>query len=94
MKGTLYSIDFIVTKDDDLKLLELNTDTSFTDTALNSFNFDGFTNVLVSNGISNVHVVNKEFQNSFYLTISSSLQSNTSYSGSIEQTKGTYNLSN
>ena len=86
MKGTLYSADFILTSDDDLKLLELNTDTSFTDTALNSFNFDDFTNVLVSNGISNVHVVNKEFQNSFYLALSSSLQSNTSYSGSIEQT--------
>ena len=39
MKGTLYSADFIVTANDDVKLLELNTDTAFTDYALNNFNF-------------------------------------------------------
>lgn len=86
MKGTLYSADFIVTADDDVKLLELNTDTAFTDAALNNFNFSPLVDVLVSNGISNVHVVNKEFQNSFYTALSASLQSSVSYSGSIEQT--------
>lgn len=86
MKGTLYSADFIVTTDDDVKLLELNTDTAFTDSALNSFNFSPLIDVLVTNGIDNIHVVNKEFQNSFYTALSASLQSSTSYSGSIEQT--------
>jgi len=65
MKGTLYSADFIVTTNDDVKLLELNTDTAFTDSALNNFNFSPLIDVLVTNGIDNVHVVNKEFQNSF-----------------------------
>lgn len=86
MKGTLYSADFIVTTDNNVKLLELNTDTAFTDAALNNFNFTPLIDVLVSNNIGNVHVVNKEFQNSFYNALSSSLQSSTSYSGSIEQT--------
>ena len=86
MKGTLYSADFIVTTNDDVKLLELNTDTAFTDSALNNFNFSPLIDVLVTNGIDNVHVVNKEFQNSFYTSLSASLQSSTSYSGSIEQT--------
>ena len=83
MKGTLYSADFIVTTNDDVKLLELNTDTAFTDSALNNFNFSPLIDVLVTNGIDNVHVVNKEFQNSFYTSLSASLQSSTSYSGSI-----------
>lgn len=86
MKGTLYSADFIVTSDDTVKLLELNTDTAFTDAALNNFNFTPLIDVLVSSSISNVHVVNKEFQNSFYTALSSSLATSELYTGSIEQT--------
>jgi len=76
MKGTLFSADFVRTPLGDLKLLELNTDTAFTDSALEDFNFIAFNELLNSSGITEVHVIHKSFQENFVNALSESVSSN------------------
>ena len=58
MKGTLYTADFINTIDG-VKLLELNTDTAFTDSIIDGFDFQPLHTVLTDNSLSNIHVIYK-----------------------------------
>ena len=65
MKGTLFSADFAKDSNNNLRLLEINTDTAFTTAALAHVDFTEFINVLTSNDISEVHVIFKPFQRDF-----------------------------
>ena len=76
MKGTLFSADFVTTPQGDVKMLELNTDTAFTDSALNYFNFSLFNELLDSSSLTEVHVIYKSFQSNFVNALSESLSLN------------------
>ena len=66
MKGTLFSADFVIDESSNLRLLELNTDTAFVSVGLyNHFDFTDFFNLLSSNGITEMAVIHKHFQNNF-----------------------------
>lgn len=57
MKGTLFSADFIEDKNGDLRLLEVNTDTSVTN--LTQFDYTDFISLLETNNITKLTVVHK-----------------------------------
>lgn len=75
MKGTLFSADFIKDSSNNLRLLELNTDTGFISSSLSYFNFDPLKSVINANSISEFHVIYKSYANNFVTALSSSLQS-------------------
>ena len=60
MKGTLYSSNVVKNANGELKLLELNTDTTFPSASLSHLNWDGFIEYLESESIDSVHVIHKE----------------------------------
>ena len=76
MKGTLFSADFVKNPNEDIKLLELNTDTAFTNAALELFDFNPFIHLLESSSITDVHVVYKGYQSNFVDSLSQSLSLN------------------
>jgi hypothetical protein len=57
MKGTLFSADFIEDVNGDLRLLEVNTDTSVTD--FTYFDYSDFVSVLQANNITKLTIVHK-----------------------------------
>lgn len=59
MKGTLFSADFVKDSNDDLRLLELNTDTGITPSSLNYIDFIGFFNLLESFNINQLDIIYK-----------------------------------
>jgi hypothetical protein len=69
MKGTLFSADFVKDTNGNLRLLELNTDTSFTSGALHHTDFTDFINVLSTNNIDEVHVIYKEVNHSNFIEV-------------------------
>jgi hypothetical protein len=73
MKGTLFSADFVKDSSGNLRLLELNTDTAFTNGALNHVDFTEFINLISDNNINEVHVIYKEFHKNFIQSFSQSL---------------------
>jgi len=87
MKGTLYSADFIKTSDGDIKLLELNTDTAFVDSALNNFNYSEFIEILSGSLITEVHVIYKDYQESFINHLSESLNVSASFITTFNKTE-------
>lgn len=60
MKGTLFSADFVKDSNDNLRLLELNTDTGITSSMLNHVDFIGFFNLLESLNVNQLDVIYKE----------------------------------
>ena len=73
MKGTLISADFITDENDDLRLLEINTDTGFISASFSSLDFTELFNVFTSESIDTVHVIYKDFHLEFVDYFSSSL---------------------
>jgi hypothetical protein len=73
MKGTLFSADFVKDSSDNLRLLELNTDTGFSNGALNHVEFTSFIDLISTNNINEVHVIYKEFHKNFVNSLSQSL---------------------
>jgi len=60
MKATLFSADFVRTNNNDLRLLEVNTDTSIQGhLASSKLDFTDLISVITSNSITNVHVLYK-----------------------------------
>lgn len=76
MKGTLFSADFIKDANNDLKLLEINTDTGFISSTYDSIDLANFFTVLTDNNITEVHVIYKEFQSVFVDFLFDSITSN------------------
>lgn len=86
MKGTLYSADFIKDSEGNLRLNEFNTDTNFTVNAMNTFDLGPFSELLVSESISEVHIIYKSFQQELVDFISTSCGVLNLYTGSWEYT--------
>ncbi len=59
MKGTLFSADFIKDSSNNLRLLELNTDTSIVPEQIDDVNWTPFLDILSSNSITDLHVIYK-----------------------------------
>ena len=81
MKGTLFSSDFAVDGSDNLRLLEINTDTGFTSASFQHFDFTPLYNTWNSHSIAELHVIYKDHQLEFVNHLSSSIESE--YTGSI-----------
>lgn len=61
MKGTFFSADFVKDSSGNLRLLEVNTDTSISTSNLVHLDFSGFVTLLQDNSITRVAVVHKPF---------------------------------
>jgi hypothetical protein len=59
MKGTLFSADFVKDSNGDLRLLELNTDTSIVKNELSNLNLVEFSNILQTNNITELDIIYK-----------------------------------
>lgn len=80
MKGTLFSADFIKDSSNNLRLLELNTDTAILTEESSKINWTDFYSVLASNSISQIDVVYKPyFHDSFVQNFSASVAVSASF---------------
>ncbi len=59
MKGTLFSADFVKDSNDNLRLLELNTDTGIVENELSNLNLVEFSNILQTNNITILDIIYK-----------------------------------
>lgn len=59
MKGTLFSADFVTDKDNNLRLIEINTDTGIVNSQQSILDWTDFINILNTNSITDVDVVYK-----------------------------------
>ena len=59
MKGTFFSSDFVIDKDENLRLIEINTDTGAVASQTGSFDWTDFINILDTNNITKVDVTYK-----------------------------------
>ena len=59
MKGTLFSADFVKDNNGNLRLLELNTDTSIITGEVNNINWNGLIDVMETNSITKLDVIYK-----------------------------------
>ena len=80
MKGTLFSADFATDSSDNLRLLEINTDTGIPSAAFTYFDYSPLYPVWDSNTITEIHVIYKDFQSDFLNHFSSSIAAD--YTGS------------
>jgi hypothetical protein len=77
MKGTFFSADFIRDKNDNLRLIEINTDTGIVQSQAYTFDWTDFISVLSNNSITNVNVVYKyDIQYPIVKSLSDSLTAN------------------
>lgn len=83
MKGTFFSADFIKDNSEDLRLLELNTDTGFISSSYGMMDLSPFFTVLNDNSINEVHIIYKEFQSQFVNFLSQSISQNVTNVNSI-----------
>ena len=75
MNGTLFSSDFVVDAEGNERLLEINTDTGFTqDFINNNLSFTDLFSVFSSNNITEVVVIHKEFQREFVNKLKTDLE--------------------
>ena len=80
MKGTLFSADFIKDESNNLRLLELNTDTAISSNNLKYLNFDDLITVLESNSISKLTVIHKpDIHRRIVANLSQSIQTNAQF---------------
>jgi hypothetical protein len=76
MKATLFSADFVKDSNGNLKLLEINTDTTFVSSALDLIDYTELHGLISSSNIDVVNVIYKDFQRDFVTHFSQSLYSN------------------
>jgi len=79
MKGTLFSADFINDSNNNLKLLEINTDSGFVSASFGNYNFSELINTLSTNNITKIHVIHKSIQTEFVEFLSQSLNTDASF---------------
>ena len=76
MQGTLFSSDYVIDANGNERLIEINTDTAFTQEFIDSYiNLTDFINVLSSNNIAEVVVIYKDFQYNFVEKVEATLSS-------------------
>lgn len=94
MKGTLFSADFIEDLNGNLRLLELNTDTTISTGGLSHIDFTGFITMLSGSGINEVHVISKNWHSGIVSKLSQSLAESapfiTSFQNTLEQDSTIY----
>ena len=83
MKGTLFSADFIKDENNNLRLLEINTDTGFISSSYSNMDLSELYTLLTDNNINEVHIIYKEFQSQFVDFISESISQNSTNVNSI-----------
>lgn len=76
MKGTLFSADFIQDSNQNLRLMEINTDTAITQGGIENLDFTEFIDILSNNSITEVHTISKSFQQELVNALSQSLSEN------------------
>lgn len=77
MKGTFFSADFVKDANDNLRLLEVNTDTAISSNNLKYLNFDELISVMETNNITKLTVVHKpDIHKRIVANLSESIQSN------------------
>lgn len=87
MKGIVFSSDFVIDSNGNERLLEINTDTGFLDSALSLIDYTDFFNVLQSNNITKLNVVYKdEIHRNFVNHISSSVAISASFITQFDKT--------
>lgn len=80
MKGTLFSADFAPDSSDNLRLLEINTDTGIASASFQHFNFDSLYSVWDSGSMQDLHIIYKDHQTKFVDFLSQSVAND--YTGS------------
>jgi hypothetical protein len=87
MKGTFFSADFVTDKNDNLRLIEINTDTGIVSSQTGSFDWTDFINILNTNNITEVDVIYKhDIQKDIVSSLSSSLNTNAPFVTSFNKT--------
>jgi hypothetical protein len=80
MKGTLFSADFVTDKDNDLRLIEINTDTGIVASQKDVFDWSDFITLLDSSTITQIDVVYKwDIQKDIVQSLSASLHESASF---------------
>ena len=89
MKGTFFSADFVTDSNDNLRLLELNTDTGYASTTtLDNFDYSDFISILQTNNITEVHIVYKPaIQENIYQHLKSVLETSAPFITTISSTE-------
>lgn len=91
MKGTLFSADFIEDLNGDLRLLEINTDTSVTN--FTYFDYSEFVSVLQANNITKLTIVHKPLVHRMMVdNLISALNDTASFITTIEEVKVSPNV--
>ena len=85
MKGTFFSADLVKDENDNLRLLEINTDTAcITDTLDAQFDFSDWITILQNNNITTVVLIYKLFQTNVVQKIQSVLSTDATFITSVE----------
>lgn len=84
MKGTLFSTDYIIDDNNNMRLLEINTDTALTPAGLTHIDFSNFIQTLSDSNITSVTVISKSFQSDFVALLSQSLQESAQFITSFD----------
>tara|TARA_B100001175_G_C19502944_1_gene639207 strand:+ start:64 stop:2427 length:2364 start_codon:yes stop_codon:yes gene_type:complete len=88
MKGTFFSADFIKDENDNLRLLEINTDTACITYSLESrFDFSDWITIMQNNNITKIVLIYKGFQDNVVEKIQSVMASDATFITDIELIK-------
>lgn len=94
MKGTLFSSDYVIDTNSELRLVEVNTDTGFTTNTFDTrYDFTDLYAIWSTNSITNVTIIYKEFQENFVEYLQSDIASNATFITSVTlQKERTYDI--
>ena len=84
MKGTLFSSDYVIDTNSELRLVEMNTDTGFIQNTFDTrYDFTDLYAIWSTNSITNVTIIYKEFQTNFVEYLQSDIASNATFITSV-----------
>lgn len=87
MKGTLFSSDFVIDKENNLRLIEVNTDTGLVESQAYIFDWTDFINILDTNSITDIDVVYKyDIQSPIVNSLSASIHTSAPFIQSFTHT--------
>ena len=87
MKGTFFSADFISDENNNLRLLELNTDTAVLSDIMDTYLvFTDFINLLSTNNITTLHVIYKSWHVNFVNHLESVISTDATFITTFEKT--------
>jgi intein/homing endonuclease len=84
MKGTLFSSDYVIDANSELRLVEINTDTGFIQNTFDSrYDFTDLYTLWSANNITNLTIIYKEFQTNLVEYIQTDVASNATFITSV-----------